>query len=79
MGLWGRPMWQGKQRVSAPCRPPWYGFKHPRKDSQSNAGKGLHPAGAHSNLQGLWIRANRQRDTEEVGLTHGFVGAKMTG
>jgi hypothetical protein len=79
LGIGGRPMCQGKQRARAPWQPPWHGSKHPRKDSRSNAGKGLHPAAAHSKLQGLGIRANRQRDPEDVGLTHEFVGAKMTG
>jgi len=23
LGIWGRPMWQGKKRVSTPCQPPW--------------------------------------------------------
>ena len=49
------------------------------KIGRDNVGKGLYSAGAHSNLQGLWIRANRQRDTEDIGLAHEFVEAKMTG
>ena len=42
-----------KNQANALSRPPGYGLKHPRKDSQNNVGKIPVAAGAGSNLQGL--------------------------
>ena len=45
---------------------------------RDNAGKELDAAGAHSNLQRLWIRAVRS-ETEDLGLAHEPVRAMRAG